>query len=175
MFRAGGPFGERGSRRQCISQNVLFKADFFHPEPPPRCLQQDSESHEVGRVGQQWGGQGRPRGEGTRQGWQRVIVDEEGNLTSRSRKSKTNLPDGGKLKTGQVNGGRILSGVLSAKSVAMTTSRWEAPQLEGPCCVLFGGLGGGVVTSQGIREAVHSHMIQGIKFFALYVSSISFL
>lgn len=104
-----------------------------------------------------------------------MIVDEEGNLTSRSRKSKTNLPDGGKLKTGQVNGGRILSGVLSAKSVAMTTSRWEAPQLEGPCCVLFGGLGGGVVTSQGIREAVHSHMIQGIKFFALYVSSISFL
>ena len=103
-----------------------------------------------------------------------MIVDEEGNLTSRSRKSKTSFPDGGKLKTGQVNGGRILSGVLSVKSVAMTTSRWEAPQLEGPCCELFEGLGG-VVTSQGIREAVHSHMIQGIKFFALYVSSVSFL
>lgn len=71
-----------------------------------------------------------------------MIVDEEGNLTSRSRKSKTSFPDGGKLKTGQVNGGRILSGVLSVKSVAMT-SRWEAPQLEGPCCELFEGLGGG--------------------------------
>lgn len=40
-----GPFGECGSRRQecgsrrqCVNQNVLFKCDFFHPEPPPRCL-----------------------------------------------------------------------------------------------------------------------------------------
>lgn len=33
-----GPFGECGFRRQCVNQNVLFKCDFFHPEPPPRCL-----------------------------------------------------------------------------------------------------------------------------------------
>ena len=81
-----------------------------------------------------------PRGEGACQEWQRVIVDEEGNLTSRSRKSKTNFPDGGKLKTGRVNGGRILSGVLSVKSVAMTTAdgRHQSSRVHVGCC-----LGGG--------------------------------
>ena len=59
------------------------------------------------------------------------------------------------------------------KSVAMTTSRPEAPQLEGPCVLFWGAAG--VVTSQGIMEAAHFHVIQGIKFFAWYVSSISFL
>lgn len=33
----------------------------------------------------------------------------------------------------------------------------------------------GVVTSQGIMEAAHVHVTQGIKFFAWYISSISFL
>ena len=55
----GGPCGECGCMRQRGSQNALKHA-FFHPEPLPRCLRQESESHKVGRAGQQWAGQGQP-------------------------------------------------------------------------------------------------------------------
>ena len=61
---------------------------------PSFILSPSPGSHKVGRAGWWWAGQGRPRGEGAHQGWQRVIVGEEGDLKSGSLKSKTSFPDG---------------------------------------------------------------------------------